>query len=206
MSNCGENCVCSKASTSEEVPGTNTITLETLYNLRKWDKYFYDLCNVIAGNSKCLSRTVGAVLVKDKSIVSTGYNGPPRGVPVCNKRFLLDEEIQKEADSKGLDYKECAKKDVCPRRLLGYKSGEGLEWCVAGHGERNALINAARMGIATFGAKLYMNCGIPCSACLVEIINAGISEIIVVDFNYYDRSSDYLLKQSGLKYRRYIHL
>ena len=94
----------------------------------------------------------------------------------------------------------------CPRYMLRFKSGEGLEWCVSGHAERNSLINAARMGIATKGAKMYMNCGIPCTPCLVEIVNSGIEEIIVTKVEYYDISAEYLLKNSNLKYRIYDHL
>ena len=75
--------------------------------------------------------------------------------------------------------------------------------CVAGHAERNALINAARQGVATKGAKLYMNCGIPCTPCLVEIINAGIEEIIVTKLTYYDESAEYLVNNSKLKVRTY---
>ena len=91
----------------------------------------------------------------------------------------------------------------CPRRILGFKSGEGLEWCVAGHAERNALINSARLGIPTLGTKMYMNCGIPCTPCLVEIINAGVEEIILTKFVGYDQMSEYLLRHSGIKVRVY---
>ena len=175
-------------------------------NLKKWDKYFYDLCNVVAQNSKCFSRKVGAILVKDRTVIGTGYNGAPRGLPLCNERFLLDAEIQQEATKWGLSPQKAAKKQVCPRKLLGYKSGEGLEWCTAGHGERNALINSARMGIETKGCTMYMTCEIPCSVCLIEIINSGVLEIVVTGFGYYDRSSDYLLKNSSLQYRKYSHL
>lgn len=85
---------------------------------------------------------------------------------------------------------------------LGDGSGIFSHNCVAGHSERNALINAARNGISTKGTTLYMSCGIPCSPCLVEIINAGVKEIVVTKLNdWYDSSSEYLLKNSGLEYR-----
>ena len=157
----------------------------------KWDKYFFDICNAVAQNSKCLSRKVGAILVKDKSIIATGYNGPPRGVPSCGLRGLYDSTLLKELrefEEKNNIYFEdgCVGKNLpnmvkdyrdikfmeCPRKLLNYKSGEGLHLCVAGHGERNALINAARHGVITNGATLYCNCPIPCKDCLIEIINA----------------------------------
>lgn len=204
----------------------------------KWDKYFFDICNAVAQNSKCLSRKVGAILVKDKSIIATGYNGPPRGVPPCSMRGFYDSTLLKELkefeeknqtyfedmavglDKPGLvkDYRNI-KFTGCPRKMLGYKSGEGLSLCVGGHGERNALINAARHGVATNGAILYCNCPVPCKDCLIEIINAGISEIVYSssgsevyyqptvndqDEIYYDSMSEYLIRTSGIKTREYI--
>jgi len=163
-----------------------------------WDEYFYNVCKQVARNSKCLSRKIGALLVRDKSIVSTGYNGPPRGVPVCDQRWKIDDLLVKK-------YGEKTRREVagkCPRYVIGFKSGEGLEICVAGHAERNALINAARNGIATKGTIMYMTCGIPCSPCLVEIINAGVEEIIVTNLKFYDElNSRYLLDTSDLKVR-----
>jgi deoxycytidylate deaminase len=86
-----------------------------------------------------------------------------------------------------------------------------LDVCVAGHAERNALINAARLGIETRGFKhdpttLYMSCGIPCTPCMVEIINAGVSEIVVTSISFYDQSAEYLLQNSELKIRLFDFL
>lgn len=152
----------------------------------EWDLYFMKIAYEVGQHSKCLSRKIGAVLVRDKSIISTGYNGPPRGVPKCWKRNPNYEE-------------------TCPRYLQGYKSGEGLHLCVAGHAERNALINAARNGIATKGTSLFCYCGIPCSPCLVEIINAGVLEVVYkIDGSignvgeYYDDMAEYLIDNSNL--------
>ena len=184
----------------------------------EWDPWFLDICNTVAKKSQCLSRKIGSVLVKDNSIISTGYNGPPRGVITCDERWLVDPAMRIKA---GFDSKEKDMTDEelqilyvnklegkCPRYVpeMGFKSGQGLEYCVAGHAERNSLINAARNGIKTKKTKLYMNCGIPCTPCLVEIINAGVEEIIVTKIEYYDISAEYLLKQSALKYRVYSHL
>ena len=167
-----------------------------------WDEYFLEMCHTVAKNSKCFSRKIGAVLVKDKSIISTGYNGPPRGVDFCNNRHLYDKNLAEEYNKKlGFSYKDVIPR--CPRQVLGFKSGEGLEWCVAGHAERNALINAARNGISTKGTKLYMNCPTPCTPCLIEIINAGVEEIIITKEGYYDISAEYLIKNSNLKWRTY---
>lgn len=183
---------------------------ETNEKLLKWDSYFYKLCRTTAENSSCLSRQIGAVLVKDKTVVCTGYNGPPRGVRKCDERWFVDEEMRAKAgfDRRKMDSTQFTHEleGVCPRYVpeMGFKSGEGLEWCVAGHAERNALINAARMGIKTKGCHLYMDCGVPCTPCLVEIINAGIKEIIITKLEFYDQSSQYLLKEaSDLQVRIY---
>lgn len=163
-----------------------------------WDEYFYMMCKNAARNSKCLSRRIGAVLVADKSIISTGYNGPPRGVPRCDMRWRLDNDFFKaygdRVEGKQLE-------GICPRYNIGFKSGEGLSVCPAGHAERNALINAARYGIRTKGTILYMSCGIPCTPCLIEIINAGVKEIVVMSLQTYDETSMYLLNQSDLGIR-----
>jgi len=167
-----------------------------------WDKYFLDVCNAVAKNSKCLSRHVGCVLVRDKSIISQGYNGPPRGVPHCGDRYFIDSLIIKELVMHEISVGRVDLKR-CPRYTLGYKSGEGLHLCNAGHAERNVLISAARFGISTKDAKLYCDCGTPCGDCLIEIINAGIEEIIVTHLDLYDEKSKFLLSSSGIKIRTY---
>ena len=182
----------------------------------EWDEWYYEICTVVAKKSQCLSRKIGAILVRDKAVVSQGYCGPPRGVRTCDERWLVDQKMLDVADFKNKvndftgmdDLYRMRLEGTCPRYVaeMGFKSGEGLEWCVSGHAERNALINAARAGIATKGTIMYMDCGIPCTPCLVEIINAGIEEIVVTKENYYDESSEYLLKESGLKWRIYNHL
>lgn len=170
--------------------------------MNQWDKYFLEICNKVAENSKCLSRKVGAVLVRENRILCTGYNGPPSGVPHCGERYFCDEKLQKKLDERGIiEGSEIER--ICPRRSLGFSSGTGLEWCIAGHGERNVLITAAKFGITTNGALLYMNCGVPCTPCLIEIINAGISEIVITKVAYYDLMSEWVLKNSKLNYRVY---
>ena len=174
----------------------------------KWDEWYFELCETVAKKSQCLSRHIGAIMVRDKAVISQGYNGPPRGVPHCGIRHQIDkdlmEEYKKIHDEEFIE--NIMEVTTCPRYILGYKSGEGLDLCVAGHAERNVLINAARFGIATKGAKLFMNCGIPCTPCLVEIINAGIEEIIITKETYYDRSAEYVLKNSPLNFRIFEHL
>ena len=168
--------------------------------VQNWDEYFYNVCRQVARNSKCFSRRIGAVLVWDKGIISTGYNGPPRGVPKCDMRWKLDKEFAAKYADK-VEGKETS--GVCPRYVIGFESGKGLEICPAGHAERNALINAARKGIATKGTTLYMTCGVPCTPCLVEIINAGVKEIVVTSLRVYDETATYLLNQSNLGIRLY---
>lgn len=160
---------------------------------KSWDTYFMGIAEAVGKNSKCLSRGIGAVLVKDKSIVAVGYNGPPRGVPHCRSRNNNYERR-------------------CPRQVQGFKSGQGLELCIAGHAERNAILNAAREGISTKGATLICHCGVPCKDCAIEIINAGIVEVVFKldggtgNFGeYYDELSKYLFENSdiilrGVKY------
>ena len=178
----------------------------SIKNLLKWDEYFFNICESVSKNSKCLSRRIGAILVNDHSIISTGYNGPPRGVPHCNERYIIDPVIRSLIQSKGKNPDDKKYHNICPRNVAEFKSGEGLEFCIAGHSERNALNNAARNGIKTKGSLLYMSCGVPCSNCLIEIINAGVDEIIITAMSFYDSSSTYLLKHSKLKVRIFEHL
>jgi len=168
----------------------------------EWDKYFFEIASVIAKNSKCLSRQVGALLVSDNRILCTGYNGPPSGIPHCESRYYDDNPLMIELDKKGIEKNEENIK-LCPRRTLGYKSGEGLEWCIAGHAERNVLITAAKHGISTNGKSMYLTCVVPCSPCLVEIINAGIKEVVVTRIEYYDVMSYYLITHSKVVLRQY---
>jgi dCMP deaminase len=183
----------------KEVDDKNSYSIEG-DAITNWDEYFYNVSITVGRNSKCLSRRIGAVLVEDKSIISTGYNGPPRGIPTCDMRWQIDSVFREKY--KDVDFS----KKICPRKSIGFKSGQGLEICVAGHAERNALINAARNGIKTKGTTLYMSCGVPCSACLVEIINAGVVEIVVTSMRTYDESAMYLLENSDLKIRLYDFL
>ena len=130
---------------------------------------------------------------------------PPRGVPHCGVRYETDNALIKELWSL-IEYTPELREywsKKCPRQILGYKSGEGLEWCIAGHAERNAIINAARHGISVKDTTMYMTCEIPCTPCLIEIINAGITEIVVTKANYYDKMGEWLVNSSGLKLRTY---
>lgn len=152
-----------------------------------WDEYFMEIAKIAASKSHCYSRKLGAVLVKGKTIISTGYNGPPMGVPHCEARHPRG-------------------KKECPRRYAGFSSGQAIERCPAGHAERNAIDLAARNGIATEGTILYCYCGIPCKECAISIINAGIKEVICLSLEEYDQrpeamKSKYLFDEAGVKVR-----
>jgi dCMP deaminase len=163
----------------------------------KWDSFFYHIAQDCASMSPCLSRQIGAVIARGKRIVSTGWNGPPETVPHCNVRHRFDEYLaqlfdQKKVSSPGSD---------CPRRLLGFASGEGLDLCPAIHAEVNAIINAARSGESTLGTIIYMTCGIPCRNCLGSIVNAGISQIVCTSLEWYDSTSAFVLWKSDVSLR-----
>jgi dCMP deaminase len=94
--------------------------------------------------------------------------------------------------------------DRCPRQLIpNYTSGQRMELCPAQHAEENAVSNAARVGVITYGATLYMTSIIPCAKCFGTLINAGISEIVIEEKRYYDEHTEYLLTHSNIKVREF---
>jgi dCMP deaminase len=140
-----------------------------------WDEYFLDAAKLISERSTCLRRRVGAVIVKDKRILATGYNGAPAKLPHC--------------DITG-----------CLREKLGIKSGERHELCRGLHGEHNAIIQAALHGTSLKGSVLYLT-NQPCIICAKMIINAGIKEIVIAG-DYPDRMAQEFLKQAGVRVRK----
>jgi dCMP deaminase len=163
----------------------------------RWDKYFFDICNAVAAKSPCLSRQVGVILVRDHSIVSTGYNGPPRGFPHCSsvQAIISARPISATSIAPGKIIRCKGEPQVvtvnsCPRRSKGYKSGEGLHECPAAHGEVNAIINAARLGTSVLGCTMYMNTKeISCKDCMIAIVNAGITELVTLEsIPYHEKS------------------
>ena len=143
-----------------------------------WDEYFMDMAELVAKRSTCLRRNVGAVVVQDRRIVATGYNGAPKGIPHCN-------EIE----------------GGCRREQLGIPSGERHEMCRALHAEQNAIIQAATSGQSVEGATIYITHQ-PCVICAKMIINAGIERIVVKE-GYPDELSREILREAG---RRIIML
>jgi dCMP deaminase len=137
-----------------------------------WDAYFMGIARLVASRSTCLRRQVGAVLVKDRNILATGYNGTPSGISHCEQTG-------------------------CLRQQLGVPSGERHELCRGLHAEQNALIQAAKHGVAIAGAILYCT-NSPCSICSKMIINAGLEKIIFQD-GYPDELSLQMLSEAEIE-------
>ncbi len=136
-----------------------------------WDEYFMSIAQLVAGRSTCLRRSVGAVIVKDRRILATGYNGAPAGLPHC--------------DETG-----------CIREKLNVPHGERHELCRGIHAEQNAIIQSANYGTGISGSAIYTTHH-PCSVCAKMIINAGIRRVISAD-DYPDELASELLAQAGI--------
>lgn len=136
-----------------------------------WDEYFLQLARQAATRSTCLRRQIGAVLVRDRRLLATGYNGSPRGTAHC-----LDVG--------------------CLRDQLGIPSGERAELCRAIHAEQNAIVQAAVHGVAIEGATLYTTTH-PCILCAKMIINCGVKEIHYLE-GYPDELSKEMLAEAGV--------
>ena len=170
----------------------------------KWDNYFHLICIAVSSKSPCLSRKIGAILVRDHSIVATGYNGPARGIPHCGqRRFLVDNALHTELNPIIDTFDRAEIDSTCPRRLMDYPSGEGMQWCPAQHAEANCISNAARLGVSTVGTVLYMNCVIPCKNCFGVLINAGIVEIVVDNATPYDKHTQFQIDNSNILIREF---
>jgi dCMP deaminase len=136
-----------------------------------WDEYFMSIARLVAGRSTCMRRQVGAILVKDRRILATGYNGAPAGLPHC--------------DETG-----------CVRAERGIPSGERHELCRGIHAEQNAIIQSANYGTGISGATIYTTHH-PCSVCAKMIVNAGVVRV-VADGGYPDDLAPSMLTQAGV--------
>jgi len=141
-----------------------------------WDQYFMEIAHQVARRATCTRRRVGAVLVKDKRILATGYNGVPQGIDHCLERGCLREQ-------------------------LGIPSGQQHELCRGLHAEQNAIIQAAKYGISISGAVVYCTTQ-PCIICAKMLINSGITEIIFEE-SYPDELTEGMLAEAGIKTRIY---
>jgi dCMP deaminase len=143
----------------------------------EWDEYFMQISHLVSKRSTCMRRKVGAVLVKDKRILATGYNGAPSGITHCGIEGCLREELK-------------------------VPSGQRHELCRGLHAEQNVLLQAALHGVSTKEASLYITVT-PCIICAKMIINAGVKEI-VIDGQYPDKQAQDFLRQAKIKIRRLI--
>jgi len=137
-----------------------------------WDNYFLELTDVVKKRSTCLRRQVGAIIVKDNHILSTGYNGVPTKISHCSEVGCLREKLK-------------------------VPSGERHELCRGLHAEQNAIIQAALHGVSIKDATIYTNTK-PCSICTKMIINAGIKRI-VYQIDYVDKLADELLAETDIE-------
>lgn len=139
--------------------------------------YYINIAREVSKTRKrCLSRSIGSVLARNDSLLSTGFNGPPRGVPMC-------DEWGGNWESTIYTNNCSATSKKCPRKILGYASGQGLNFCPSVHAERNSLLSCARMGISTMDSVMFLTCGTPCKDCMIEIIQAGVKVIVVSVIN-----------------------
>ncbi|MDD4202128.1 MAG: cytidine/deoxycytidylate deaminase family protein [Candidatus Omnitrophica bacterium] len=143
-----------------------------------WDEYFMEMAHLASKRATCLRRKVGAVLVRDKRVLSTGYNGAPSKTTHC--------------EEKG-----------CLREKMNIPSGQRHELCRGLHAEQNAFLQAAFHGTSVKGSVLYITTQ-PCVICTKMIINAGVKEIII-DGEYPDELSKEFLKEAKIKVRKYKH-
>lgn len=139
-----------------------------------WDEYFLSIAELVSKRSTCLRRRVGAVLVKDKRMLATGYNGAPSRIAHCSVTG-------------------------CIREKLKIPSGQRHELCRGLHAEQNAFLQAALHGTSLRGASIYSTTQ-PCIICAKMIINAGIKEIVIKG-SYPDRMSREILREAKVKIR-----
>ena len=140
-----------------------------------WDAYFMNITFLVAKRSTCLRRAVGSLVVKDKRILSTGYNGAPTGIRHCNETG-------------------------CLRQTMNVASGEKHELCRGIHAEQNAIIQAAYHGVSIKGATLFCT-NLPCSICAKMIVNAGIIKICYHS-GYADALSKEMLNEAGIDIKK----
>ena len=136
-----------------------------------WDDYFMTIAENVATRSTCLRRKVGAVIVKDKRILATGYNGAPSGISHCNE-------------------------NTCLRTKFNIPSGERHELCRGLHAEQNAIIQSAMHGVSIKGASIYSTHQ-PCSICTKMLINSGILEL-TYRLPYADPLAQEMVTESGI--------
>ena len=141
-----------------------------------WDEYFMNIAKVVASRSNCMKRKVAAIIVRDKRVISTGYNGTPRGTRNCNE-------------------------GGCPRCNNLATSGTALDECLCSHGEENAIVQASYHGVSLKDAIIYSTFA-PCLQCAKMIINSGIREVIYNMDYPLNESAFRLFQESGVFIRK----
>ena len=144
-----------------------------------WDQYFIDITHLVATRSTCLRRQVGALVVKDKNILATGYNGTPSGITHCEDTGCLREKLK-------------------------VPSGERHELCRGLHAEQNAIIQAARHGINIDASTLYCTT-MPCIICTKMLINAGIQRIVFEE-GYADELARSMVSEAGIDVCQFVRM
>lgn len=142
-----------------------------------WDAYFMDITRTVATRSTCLRRQVGAIIVKDKRILSTGYNGAPAGITHCAERG-------------------------CLRTKLNIPSGERHELCMGLHAEQNAILQSALHGVSIENGTFYITHQ-PCVLCAKMIVNARIKEVIFSG-EYPDELAQQIFSEANIIFKKYI--
>jgi dCMP deaminase len=166
------------SSLAELRPKIDVLVGRLLTNVQRpgWDQYFMDIARVVASRSNCMKRKVAAVIVLDKRIISTGYNGTPRGTKNCNE-------------------------GGCPRCNNMAPSGTSLDECLCSHGEENAIVQASYHGVSLKDSTIYSTFA-PCLMCAKMIINSGIREVVYnLDYPLND-SAFQLFKEAGIAVRQ----
>jgi dCMP deaminase len=144
----------------------------------EWDDYFMRICHVVATRSTCLRRQVGAVLVKDRRLLTTGYNGPPKGMAHCDEL------------------------GGCFREQQAIPSGQRQELCRALHAEQNAIVQAAVHGVSLEGEITCYSTNQPCVTCAKMLINANVVRI-VYEGDYPDQLAVEMLREAGVELYRW---
>lgn len=157
-------------------PGRKPTPVELLAGRPDWESYFMQMARLAASRSSCHRRAVGAVIVRDRHVLATGYNGNPAG------------------------FKHCAETG-CIREMLNVPSGAHHELCTGLHAEQNAILQAARFGTSIDGSILYTTT-FPCVTCAKMILNVGVVEVVYEE-GYPDELGRWMLARAGIAVRRF---
>jgi len=191
--------------------GIYVLYVDSLKIMSRWDSYMLGLCEVVCVNVVCPSRSIGVVIARGKSVVSTGYNGPPSGFPHPGSAEFFEcvvggYQLLKVDWGEQTEVSIAIDQPFCPRRILGVPSGERLSLCPCAHAERNAISQAAKMGHATEGCTLYLNAPIPCLDCAYSLVAAGITEVVVSKLEAYPQegfTGEIILRECGVVVREF---